>query len=178
MDPPRCGWHPPPVISRLALVLACSLALAASARGEDAPWQAGDRLEPFELADPHGVAGRIDEGVRLVLFTADMDGGKLVQAALEDAALQDLAAHGAVYIADISRMPALVTRVFAMPSIRRRPYRTLLDPGPGPSVRMPREAGKVTLLELDALAVKSVRFADAPEAVASAVRAGLAPGAP
>jgi hypothetical protein len=166
------------VTPRLALLLACALALAAPpALGGGAPWQPGDRLEVFELADAHGELGRVDGGVRLVLFTADMDGGKLVQQALADPALQDLAAHGAVYVADVSRMPALVTRLFALPSIRRRPYRTLLDLAPDPTVRMPREPGKVTLVELDGLEVRGVRFADAPEAVAAAVRAAGAAGA-
>jgi hypothetical protein len=176
MDHLRHRWHPRRMTLRLALLATCALALslAGAARSDDAPWQPGDRIEAFELADAHGAPGRVDERVRLVLFTADMDGGKLVQQALADPALQDLATHGAVYVADVSRMPALVTRLFARPSMRRRPYRTLLDPGPGPTVRMPREPGKVTLLALDALSVRSVHFADAPETVASAVRGGPA----
>jgi hypothetical protein len=160
------------VTPRLALLLACALAVAAPARGDDAPWQVGERLEVFELADAHGALGRVDERIRLVLFTADMDGGEIAQQALADPTLQDLAARDAVYVADVSRMPALVTRLFALPSIRRRPYRTLLDLAPDPTRRMPREAGKVTLLELDALVVRAVRFAAEPEAVASALRAG------
>ena len=176
MDPARSRWHPRLVQPRLALALSLLLALAASARGEGAPWQVGDRLEPVELEDAHGVPGRIDEAVRLVVFSADMDGGKVVQQALSDPALQDLAAHGVAYVADVSRMPSLVTRLFALPSIRRRPYRTLLDPGPGPTVRIPREPGKVTLLALDGLAVRSVAFVDAPDAVAAAIRAAGAGG--
>jgi hypothetical protein len=160
----------------LLAVLALALTPAAPARAGDAPYQAGDRLEAFELADAHGEVVRVDEGVRLVLFTADMDAGDVVEKALADPALQDLAAHGAVYAADVSRMPAVVTRLFALPSIRRRPYRTLLDTGPGPTTRIPREADRVTLLELDALVVRGVRFEAAPEAVAAAVRAAKGPG--
>lgn len=153
----------------LALVL---LALAApSARaGDAAPCRVGDTLEAFELPDANGAPGRVDAGVRLLLFTADMDGGGLVRKALEDPALQDLAVHRAVYVADVSRMPALVTRMFALPSLRKRPYRTLLDRGPGPTQRIPREPGKVTLLTLDALAVRGIAFAASPDAVAAAVR--------
>lgn len=176
MDQVADRWHARPMTLRLALLVTCALSpsLAGPARSDEAPWQVGDRIEAFELGDPHGKPGRVDEAVRLVLFTADMDGGRLVQEALEDTALQDLAAHGAVYVADVSRMPAVVTRLFALPSMRRRPYRTLLDTEPGPTLRVPREPGKVTLLELDALSVRSIRFADAAETVASAIRAGPA----
>lgn len=154
------------------LSLLAALSLAAPAAGaEERPWQAGERLVPFELADQHGEAGRVDESVRLLLFTADMDAGDLVKAALEaDPALQDLAAHGAVWVSDIHRMPAVITRLFALPSMRRRPYRMLLDRDPGPSVRIPREEGKVSLLVLDGLTLQSVAFADTPGAIAAALR--------
>jgi hypothetical protein len=160
------------------LAIACFCAgFAAPARAEEPaqpapPWIAGDRLEAFELADQHGEPGRVDAGVRLLLFAADMDAGKLVRDALEaDPSLQDLAARGAVFVSDIHRMPALVTRLFALPSMRRRPYRMLLDRGPGPTVRIPREPGKLTLLELDALAIRAISFLDSPDAVAQALRA-------
>ena len=159
------------VLRAACLSLIAALALAASSAAEDAPWQAGDRLPPFELDDQHGVPGRVDESVRLLLFTADMDAGDVVRAALEgDAKLRDLAAHGAVWVSDIHRMPAVVTRLFALPSMRRRPYRMLLDRGPGPTVRIPREEGKVSVLVLDALVVKSVAFVGAPKGIAEALR--------
>jgi|GEM_PF-1116800 len=155
---------------RAALAAALALALAVGADGEEAAYAVGDRVEPFALEDPHGRAGGVDARTRLLLFTADMDAGDVVEKALADPALHDLAAHGTVYVADISRMPGVVTRLFALPSLRRRPYRTLLDTGPGPTTRIPREAGKVTLLELDGLAVRSVRFESDPAAVAAAIR--------
>jgi hypothetical protein len=73
-------------------------------------------------------------------------------------------------------MPAVVTRLFAQPSMRRRPYRTLLDTGPGPTTRIPREDGKVTLLALDELTVRSVEFTDTADAVAAAIRASAQRG--
>lgn len=158
------------------LAVACWVALAAPSRAEESapppPWIAGDRIEAFELEDQHGDPGRVDAGVRLLLFAADMDAGALVRDALEaDPSLQDLAARGAVFVSDIHRMPALVTRLFALPSMRRRPYRMLLDRGPGPTVRIPREPGKLTLLELDALSIRAITFLDSPDAVAQALRA-------
>ena len=51
----------------------------------------------------------------------------------------------------------------------------LLARGPGPSARIPREERKVSVVELDALVVRGVSFADAPEAVAEALRARTTP---
>jgi len=155
----------------LAILAGLSLAALPARAEEPPPWQAGDHLAPFELADQHDQPGRVDESVRLLLFTADMDAGDLVKAALEaEPKLQDLAAHGAVWVSDIHRMPAVITRLFALPSMRRRPYRMLLDREPGPSARIPREEGKVTLVVLDALEVRSIAFADSAESVAAALK--------
>jgi hypothetical protein len=157
--------------STLALLAGlAAAALAAPLRAEEAPpsaWSAGERIEAFELEDQHGAPGRVDEGVRHLLFAADMDAGDLVNGALEeDPALRDLAARGAVFVSDIHRMPVVITRLFALPSMRRRPYRMLLDRGPGPSVRIPRQPGQVTWVELDALVVRSVDFVASKQALA------------
>jgi hypothetical protein len=167
--------------ARAAWVLWLSAGFAGAAppaRAGEPPWQVGETIAPFELADQHGELASVDSRVRLLIFAADMDGGDLANRAIEpDPSLHDLPAHSAVFVSDVSRMPAVITRLFARPSMRRRPYRMLLDTGPGPTVRIPRRAGKVTLVGLDALAVRSIAFADSPEAVAQALRAG-APAEP
>jgi hypothetical protein len=162
---------------RALLPIVCWLLIAAPTGAEQpAPvraWAAGDRIEAFELADQHGEPGQVDAAVRLLLFAADMDAGGLVNEALEaDPSLQDLAARGAVFVSDIHRMPALVTRLFALPSMRRRPYRMLLDREEvGPSARIPREEGKLTLLALDALTIRRIEHLDSAKSVAEALRA-------
>lgn len=153
----------------LTLALALSASLVASAQDAAPMYAAGGRIVPFTLSDQHGEPGSVDDQTRILLFAADMDGGDLVAEALGgDASLQDLAAFGAVFVSDIHRMPTLIVRLFALPSMRKRPYRMLLDREPGPTARLPRKEGSVTILRLDALAVESVTFAaDAPSVVAA-----------
>jgi hypothetical protein len=164
-------------MTRAPLAFAACLAFAAAAaplRAEEAqpaPWSVGERIEAFELPDQHGAPGRVDEGVRILLFAADMDAGDLVNGALEaEPSLCDLAARGAVFVSDIHRMPAVITRLFALPSMRRRPYRMLLDREPGPTLRIPRREGRVTWVELDALAVRRIDFVASREALAERLR--------
>jgi hypothetical protein len=165
----------------LAAIALAALPLARAAHpGEEppAPLSVGDRLPAFQLDDQHGRPGQVDASVRLLLFAADMDAGGLVDDALEgDASLRDLAARGAVFVSDIHRMPALVTRLFALPSMRRRPYRMLLDREPGPTLRIPRREGQVTLLALESLTIRRVDYADTPKAVAEALRQVSRPAA-
>jgi len=164
---------------RIPGLLAVALLAAASAsRAADevavapsvAPWSVGDAVAPFTLEDQHGEEGSVDASTRLVLFTADMDATRLVRAALEEAPeLQDLSSLGAVSVSDIHRMPSVITTLFALPAMRRRPWRMLLDRGPGPTVGIPREEGRVTAVELDALTVRSIGFLDSSAEVARAL---------
>jgi hypothetical protein len=73
------------------------------------------------------------------------DGGKL----LTDA--------GAVYVADISRMPAMIAKMFAVPAMRRRGYPVLLDRDGSLTRDWPRVAGQLTMIGLDRLTVRSVK---------------------
>jgi hypothetical protein len=164
----------PPTV--LLLVSALFLASGAGADETPAPYGEGDRMVPFTLEDQHGEPASVDDRVRVVLFAADMDAGDLVNEALEpDASLHDLAAHGAVFVSDIHRMPALISRLFALPSMRRRPYRMLLDREPGPTLRLPRQEGRVTVLRLENLVIRSVEFVDDSAGVATALRGEVTP---
>ncbi len=161
------------ILHRLRWIGLVALLLPVAAAADDAlsAYAAGDRIVPFTLEDQHGEPGSVDDQVRVVLFASDMDAGDVVDAALQaDPSLHDLGALGAVFVSDIHRMPAIITRLFALPSMRRRPYRMLLDGEPGPTVRLPREEGKVTILQLEALTVSSVSYAADAAEVAAALR--------
>jgi hypothetical protein len=142
--------------TRLAVHLAIVLLLASSAGAADAPWAVGERVEGFSLEDQHGVLRAVDADTRLVLFSRDMEGGDVLKEALADAPDGFLEARGAAYVADISRMPGLVTRLFALPSMRRRPYPMLLDREGEVTARLPGADGRATLIFLDDLRVVRV----------------------
>jgi hypothetical protein len=55
-------------------------------------------------------------------------------------------------------MPALIRRLFALPRMRERPYRVLLDTDGAPTATLPAEPGKATWLRLEGLRVVEVRI--------------------
>ena len=128
-----------------ALMVAISLA-ADPAAAE--PYVAGDRIAVFTLEDQHGEAHTLDGGVALLLFNRDMDGGKLIKQALEIAPAGSLSSRRALYVSDISRMPKLVAKMFALPSMRKRPYAMLLDRDGTTTARLPSAEGQATLILL------------------------------
>ena len=150
-----------------AFLLACGDKAAAPV----SPLALGDTLAPFELEDPHGELHRVDAQVRLVILSHDMDGGQLVRDVLAEGGAAALERAQAVYIADIHGMPAVISRMIAIPRMRDRPYPTLLDLDGRASEAFPRREGEATWMRLDALAVTELGFATSSDEV----RALLAP---
>ncbi len=150
----------------LAAALSSSVAIADDA---PAPYAVGDTIEAFALEDQHGDSGGVDASTRVILFSRDMPGGDLLKEALEDVEAGALEARGAVYVSDISGMPALVSRLMAVPAMRRRPYDLLLDRDGDVTARLPDAIRQATLIHLDALRIERIEHASD----AATIRASL-----
>jgi hypothetical protein len=157
------------VKSLLVLTLALAAALASAE-----PYAVDGTLRPFALEDQHGVRAEVGEGVQIILLTRDMDGGNLAKTALEDVPQSILDQRRAVYIADTSAMPALIARFTALPRMRKRPYRVLVDRDGKATRDLPYTKGTVTLIALDGLRIKRVEELTSVEGVRAEL--GLPPG--
>ena len=89
--------------------------------------EVGDTLATFTLNDQHDTAFTLDASTRVLLAAGDMDGAKLVKAAVAEQPKGYLEARHAVFVADIQRMPALISKLFAVPAMRDYNYRVVLD---------------------------------------------------
>ncbi|AVD83525.1 FAD/FMN-containing dehydrogenase [Pseudomonas sp. SWI6] len=124
--------------------------------------QTGETLAPWTLLDQYDQAGSLETGTHILLVARDMDGAKLVKAALADQPKGYLEARHALFVADIQRMPALISKLFAIPAMRDYSYRVLLDRDGRVASRYPAEEGKVLWLQLERGALVSQRlFSDA-----------------
>jgi hypothetical protein len=129
----------------------------------------GMTLPPLTLTDQHDVAVTVGPETRVIVFTRDMDAGDIVKDALAEHA-ELLGAAQAVYVSDISRMPSLIAKLFALPAMRKRPYRMLLDRDGKATADFPSSEGQVTVMRLTDLRVESVERVGS----AAALRAALA----
>ena len=77
----------------------------------------GEPLAPFTLLDQHDKAYHPERGHPGTTGGA-RHGRRLVKAALADAPKDYLEARKAVFVADIQRMPALISKLFAIPAMR------------------------------------------------------------
>jgi len=134
----------------------------------------GTNLPALTLNDQHDAPGQIDATTWMVLFTRDMDASKVAKEALAENGEHLLDKAGVIYVADIARMPGFVTRFFAVPAMRKRPYRMFLDREGDATASFPTEEGHVTLIRLDGLTIRRVEHLDSAWALRRALRAAAA----
>jgi hypothetical protein len=134
--------------------------------------QVGSPLPALTLKDQHDVRQSVAPDTRYLVFAAERAPSALVETAFEGQTAQSPAAVKASYVADISGMPGLIAATFALPKMRKRPYPMLLARTPAESAMLPRESGKVTLIELRDGKVASIRFLASAGGIRSALGLG------
>jgi NADPH-dependent ferric siderophore reductase len=130
---------------QLMLVLGtawCGLPAAADA----ATLSIGDTLPALTLEDQHGQPVLAPGAARWLLFAPDKPAADLAQAWLQPRGAGVLSRLQAVYLADISGMPALVTRLFALPKLRELPFPVGMVREASLTASIPRQ-GRVTQIQ-------------------------------
>lgn len=135
------------------------------------PLGPGMPLPAITLADQHEVPAAIDATTRAIVFARDMDAADIVEEALAADGAKLLADAGAVFVSDIHRMPGIITRLFALPAMRKRPYRMILDHEGDATAALPSQEEKVSLIRLDDMTIVTVEYIDS----AAGLRAALTP---
>ena len=122
----------------------------------------GERLLPWTLLDQFDKAYTLDQQARVLLVARNMTGAKLLKAALEGKPKGFLDARQAVFVADVSRMPAVISTLFAVPAMRDYNYRVLLDSKSRVASRYPAAEDQVLWLDLERGVLRDSRtFTDA-----------------
>ena len=122
----------------------------------------GERLLPWTLLDQFDKAYTLDQQARILLVARNMTGAKLLKAALEEKPKGFLEARQAVFVADVSRMPAVISTLFAVPAMRDYNYRVLLDSQSRVASRYPAAEDQVLWLDLERGVLRDSRtFTDA-----------------
>jgi hypothetical protein len=131
---------------------ALPLPLAAHA-AQVATLAAGSTMHPLSLSDQHDQPVAVRAETRWLVFTSEKPVSDMVSAVLSAEPAGVVDRLRLVYVADISGMPALVTRMFALPKLRelRFPIGLVRDPAQVAQVAdIPRQTGSATVLRLEA----------------------------
>ena len=130
----------------------CLAALCVHGPTGAAPLAAGSALPALTLKDQHDKPVAIPADTRWVLFSAEKSVSDMVGTALSAEPAGAMGRMHLVYVVDISAMPALMTRMFALPKLRDLPYSIALVREAAEVAQVadiPRQPGAATLLRLD-----------------------------
>ena len=130
----------------------CLAALTVHGPVVAAPLGAGSALPTLTLKDQHDKPVAIPPDTRWVLFSAEKSVSDMVGSVLSAEPAGAMGRAHLVYVADISAMPAMMTRMFALPKLRELPYSIALVREAADIAQvadLPRQPGAATLLRLD-----------------------------
>ena len=141
----------------LSVLFLCVMALAAmSATAQSLG--TGTAVPAVPLKDQHGNAWQIAADTRLVIFASGRKASNIALEVLGQQPKDFLAARHAVYLADMSRMPRLVTRSFALPALREQPFAVGVSLEDHALDGWPRQEDMLTLLRLESGRITAIEY--------------------
>lgn len=156
---------------RYLLPLLILFSLTANAEENDIQYYVvGDTIDPISLQDQHDITSSIDESTKLILFTTGMKGGKVIRKAIDDKEPDYLGKRNAIFLSNISGMPGLIAKAFALPSMRKHKYSIVLDKEGKVTEKFPSQSNSTTIVQLEKLKIKSISFTKKPDEVTQAIQ--------
>lgn len=125
------------------------------------------KLAKIELADQFDNMQSVDESTKVLIFVHDMEGNDIVEQAFEPYNAVKLAEMKVVFLADISGMPSLIGRLFALPAMRDRAYSIMLDREGALIEKFIVKEEQITVMYLDNLAIKESKLVATAEELSS-----------
>ncbi len=116
-------------------------------------------LPQVALQDQHAKPWAIRADTRLVMFATGRKPSNLVMEVVGEQPKGFLESRNAVYVADMSRMPGIITRTFALPALREQPFAVGVALDEKLLAEWPRQDDAVTLIRLEAGKVARIDYA-------------------
>lgn len=117
----------------------------------------GDKIGNFSLLNQFDEKQTIDGSVKTMLVSFEKGTGADVNEFLSKQSTDFLKQHHAVFIANISGMPMVITKMFALPKMRgyKHPVLLIYDEN---DTRFKSQEEKTTLYRLEEGVIKSIEF--------------------
>jgi hypothetical protein len=134
----------------LSLFISCSL-------WANVPFNINDKIGNFSLLNQFDAKQTIDNSVEMIIVSFEKDTGAQLNEFLSQQTPDFLQQHKTVFIANISGMPMVITKMFALPKMRnyKHPILLIYDEN---DVRFKSQEGKSTLYKLKDGVIQSIEF--------------------
>jgi len=140
------------------LLLLALLCLGLNATVFAAELKVGDNLPAITLKDQHDKPVTVAPDAQTLLFTIEKPASDLVNDYLKQQTPDFLTSKQAYFLADISGMPSMITKMFAIPKMQERPYTIVLGYAAEDLAFMPRQKDHVTVVKVKSGKVDNILF--------------------
>ncbi len=146
-------------LSILLITLLCLTSCSTSIKADEQnKSNSTGKMVELTLKDQFDQAQKIDRSTKVVIFAHDMAGNDIVEEALEQYNGEQLAKMNTVFLADISGMPSLIGKLFALPAMRKRAYPIMLDREGKLVENFTVKEEQVTVMYLDNLVITGTKL--------------------
>jgi len=120
----------------------------------------GKELAPFTIKDQFDKEYSLDASTKKVIFAFSNITGQLIKGFMASQKPDYLTSRNILYIADISGMPSIISKMFAIPSMKDDIYPILLIKEKDEAIRFRNEKQKdaVMIISLENEIIKNVKF--------------------
>lgn len=139
------------MIKNIILTIALSVYLMANQFNID------QKIGSFALSDQFDKIYTIDNMVKTLIVSFEKDTGKDVNEFLAAQKVDFLEKNNAVFIANISGMPSIITSLFALPKMKKYKHSILLIYNENDK-RFLQKSEKTTVYKIDNGVIKSINF--------------------
>lgn len=124
------------------------------------PLKIGDDLFKENLVqfiDQHGNLQTISKETQYLLFASDMEASKIIHPYLMKLKQEGMNSKRMAFVADIHKMPAIISKMIAIPKMKEYPYTIHLIRDETRGSYFPKEKGKITVLFLKDYKIQKIQ---------------------
>ena len=126
-------------------------------------------LNTYKYETPQGRKMKIPKSTRLLIIAFDKDTGALVNEFLDTQDPFFMPKHRAVFIADINKMPTIITNMFALPKLQKYKHLIYLHYDDQFQDFVPHQEEKLTLIRFKEAKVESISYISTKEELKAAI---------
>ncbi|MBC7420741.1 MAG: hypothetical protein H7328_08435 [Bdellovibrio sp.] len=126
--------------------------------------EVGSAIPELKLNDQFEKPIKVAADTKVLIFVADKKPSKTLSDYLTESKY-DLTAKKVVYISDISKMPSMISSMFAKPAMKKYHYNVALDEAGDETKSWPRQTDKVTIMTLKNQKISQVQYLQTKEEI-------------
>ena len=127
-------------------------------------------MSDFKYETPRGREMRVPKKPKLIIVAFEKDTGALVNEYLNSKSPLYLPKNRSMFIADISKMPTIITNTFALPKLRKYNHLIYLHYGEKFQTVIPHREKQITLLHVEDSKIKNISFISTKEELQAAIQ--------